>query len=186
MLTYRHSKDDPFSIARDNLQDGVLDKEGNIWLASTEGVELFSPATGRRMQYLTSGSPPGGNASMILTLDQTGTLWISTGGGGLYWLSKKSLRFPHYSHGRQANDAWGFESIERTRDGEYLFCSYGWVHQVNVQELTIRKLLGCYAGCKSGRIGIPTCVRRSSMNTGRCGTVSGGPVFTESIWPHSR
>ncbi len=149
VLNYRHSKDDPLSIARDDLQDGVLDREGNIWLASTEGVQLFSPATGRCMQYLTSGSPPGGNASMILTLDQTGTLWISTGGGGLYWLSKKSLRFPHYSHGRQGTPAWGFESIERTRDGEYWFCSYGWVHQVNVQERTIVKSFDVMRGAKA-------------------------------------
>ncbi len=53
---FRHSKDDELSIARDNLLDGALDRHGNIWLASSEGIEIFSPTTGKCIPYLTSGS----------------------------------------------------------------------------------------------------------------------------------
>ncbi|MBP1658183.1 MAG: Signal transduction histidine kinase [Bacteroidetes bacterium] len=143
---FRHSDSDNLSIARDNLQDGALDWRGNIWLASSEGVDMVSPATGKRIPYLTFGSRPVGNASMMLQVDQTGTLWISTGGGGLYWLSEKSLRFPHYSHGQLGASAWGFETIERTRNGELWLCSYGWVNQLDVSTRTIVKSIDVLRG----------------------------------------
>ncbi len=146
---FRHSKDDSLSIARDNILDGTLDRQGNLWLASSEGVDLFSPMTGTRTPYLTSGTRPFGNAAMQLSLDQTGTLWISTGGGGLYWLSEKSMRFPHFSHGPQGASAWGFESIERTREGEYWICSYGKVYQVDDHKRTIVESIDVLQGAKA-------------------------------------
>jgi signal transduction histidine kinase/DNA-binding response OmpR family regulator/ligand-binding sensor domain-containing protein len=146
---FRHSKDDSLSIARDNILDGTLDRQGNLWLASSEGVDLFSPVKGTRTPYLTFGTRPFGNAAMQLSLDQTGTLWISTGGGGLYWLSEKSLRFPHYSHGRYGAPAWGFESIERTQEGEFWICSYGTVSRLDVHTRTIVKYIDVLRGAKA-------------------------------------
>jgi signal transduction histidine kinase/ligand-binding sensor domain-containing protein/DNA-binding response OmpR family regulator len=146
---YRHSNNDNLSIARDNILDGALDRQGNLWLASSEGVDVFSPATGRRMPYMTPGSPPIGSAGMLLSLDQTGTLWISTVGGGLYWLSEKSLRFPHYSHGRYGAPAWGFESIEHTQEGEFWICSYGTVSRLDVHTRTIVKYIDVLRGAKA-------------------------------------
>ena len=149
VLNYRHSNHDSLSIARDNILDGTMDRQGNLWLASSEGVDLFSPAAGKRIPYLTFGTRPFGNASMQLSVDQTGTLWISTGGGGLFWLSEKSSRFPHYSTGSRGGWTSGFESIERTRDGEFWICSFGKVLQLDVQTRSIVKSIDVLRGASA-------------------------------------
>ena len=146
---FRHSKDDSLSIARDNILDGTLDRQGNLWLASSEGVDLFSPVTGTRTPYLTFGTRPVGNAAMQLSLDQTGTLWISTGGGGLFWLSEKSSRFPHFSIGSPGGWTLGFESTERTRDGEFWICSWGKVFQLDVQTRSFVKSIDVLRGTRA-------------------------------------
>jgi ligand-binding sensor domain-containing protein len=149
VLNYRHSNADSLSVSRNNILDAALDRRGNIWLASSEGLDIFSPATGNRIPYLTYGPPPPGNASMSLSFDQTGTLWIGTGGGGLYWLSKKSLRFPHFSHGRPGASAGGFESIERTRNGDYWICSFGKVSKLDIPKRTVMKSIDVLRGAKA-------------------------------------
>jgi streptogramin lyase len=57
VYNFRHSESDNLSIARDNLQDGALDRRGNIWLASSE-VDL-TPATATG-PYLTGSRPSNG------------------------------------------------------------------------------------------------------------------------------
>jgi ligand-binding sensor domain-containing protein len=149
ILIYRHTEDDNLSIARDNLLDAALERHGNIWIASSEGVDIFSPATCKRMPYLTFGSTPIGTANVALYVDKSGTLWISTGGGGLYWRSEKSMRFPHYSVRTSGGGAQGFESIERTRQGGLWLCSYGSVSQLDVHTQTLVKSIDVMRGAKA-------------------------------------
>jgi signal transduction histidine kinase/DNA-binding response OmpR family regulator/ligand-binding sensor domain-containing protein len=143
---YRTRKGDSLSISSDSHLDIASDRRGNLWLASSKGVDLFTPSTGKRMPYLAYGPYPPGTAQIALSVDRTGTLWISNGGNGLYWLSEKSLRFPHYTHGSNGESPWGGESIERTRDGQIWICSYGSVVQLDVQTKSIVRFIDVLRG----------------------------------------
>lgn len=144
---YRHRKNDSLSISYDSNLDVAVDRRGNVWLASSQGVDFFSPATGKRTPYLT-GKSPLGTASMDLSVDRTGILWISTGGNGLYWLSEKSLRFPHYSV--RSRDGWPkpVESIERSPGTGLWICSLGRVFQIEPATQTVMKSIDVLRGAK--------------------------------------
>jgi len=148
VLNYRHNPADSLSITCDFNLDIAVDRRGNLWLANSQGLDLFSPATGKRTPYLT-GMPPLGTASMDLCVDRTGSLWISTGGNGLYWLSEKSLRFAHYAVRSQDGSMRSVESIERTPDNRLWICSQGKVFQIDLGSLTIKKSIDVLRGAKS-------------------------------------
>ena len=149
VLNYRHSKDDTLSIARDNLLDGVLDRQGNIWLASSEGVDLFSPATGKRIPYLTFGAHSRGerrHAALArpdgYSLDQYGRRAVSTGSarnpGGSPTIHTDTPE-PHHGDLKQSNEH---------ADGEYWICSYGTVSQLDVQTRSFVKSIDVLRGAR--------------------------------------
>ncbi|RPH77670.1 MAG: hypothetical protein EHM80_12075, partial [Nitrospiraceae bacterium] len=149
ILNYRHSKEDSLSIAGDEIQDIVEDRRGNLWIASVHGVDLISPVTGRRVPYLTSGEIPRGSIGISLSIDSMGTLWVRSNDDGVFALSEKSLRFPHYSTRQADGSARKLESTERTPDGMFWICSQGRVFQFDIQTLSIVKSIDVLRGAKS-------------------------------------
>ena len=139
VLNYRHSIHDSLSITWDDIQDLALDRQGNLWLASLHAVDLFSPTTGKRVPYLTSGQTPHGSIGISLSIDAMGTLWVRSNSDGVFALSEKSIRFPHYSIRQGDGSARKLESIERTPDGKFWICSEGRVLQVDIQTQMIVK-----------------------------------------------
>jgi two-component system sensor histidine kinase ChiS len=90
----RSSNEEVFQALRDGF--------GTLWLATAHGLNRFNPATEEFRVYL-----PGAEGSIshalinTLHLDETGTLWIGTGGGGLNRLTippweGPEPRFTHY------------------------------------------------------------------------------------------
>ncbi len=153
VLNYRHSIHDSLSITYDHIQDLAEDRQGNLWLASLNGVDLFSPTTGKRVPYLTSGQAPHGSIGISLSIDAMGTLWVRSNSEGVFALSQKSFRFPHFSIRQGDGSARKLESIERTPDGNFWICSEGRVLQVDLQrQMIVKSIDGSRNGQSMGGI----------------------------------
>jgi len=79
VVNYRHREGDERSITFDDIGDIALDPEGNLWIVTVKALDLFSPATGMRIPYLTEGVGPPGTAFGRLSVDRTGALWWQRG-----------------------------------------------------------------------------------------------------------
>jgi signal transduction histidine kinase/ligand-binding sensor domain-containing protein/DNA-binding response OmpR family regulator len=143
---YRHKPSDSLSIRSDDIRDIVADRNGNIWIATQEGIDLFSPTTGRTLPYLTSDASPGGSYRMRLSVDRTGTLWIGTVASGAYWLSPKSLRIPHYSVSGPGGLPQSFHAIERVQDGTYWCSSTGVLFHIDLMSMSVLKSIDFLQG----------------------------------------
>ncbi|MBP1611570.1 MAG: sensor histidine kinase [Acidobacteria bacterium] len=87
------------------VADGVLrigeDREGTLWIAATDGVTRFHPATGGVTHYrhdpADPSSLPRGYAYALL-VDRDGRLWVGLGGGGLARLHGDGRSFERFVH----------------------------------------------------------------------------------------
>jgi signal transduction histidine kinase/ligand-binding sensor domain-containing protein/DNA-binding response OmpR family regulator len=145
---YRHHEGDTQSIRSDNVWDIVEDPRGKLWIATIDGVDFFSPTSGKRTPFLTFGPEPRGSVRMRLSVDNTGSLWIGTTQDGLYRLGRKSLRFPHYS--MRDDNGWLqlFGPIDRDQDGRYWLSSEGKLFQFDLPTLQILKVIDVFKGKK--------------------------------------
>ncbi len=146
VLNYRHNKHDSLSIRSDQVSDIVRDRQGTLWIATPEGLDRFSPEEGRCDPYLAWGQTPKGQA-IALSVDSTGTLWAGENAGGIFFVSPKSRRFPHY--GVQERNGWltGFATVDHDQEGNYWFASWaGKLLRINVSNLRVLKTIDVFQG----------------------------------------
>jgi signal transduction histidine kinase/DNA-binding response OmpR family regulator/ligand-binding sensor domain-containing protein len=140
-INYRHADDDSLSISGDENLDIAADRRGNIWLASSRGLEMISARTGRRIPFIAYGPSPSGIASMDLAVDRAGTVWVSTGGYGVYWLSENSLRFNHFALRNPDGRVQSCETIERGKNSKYWVTAFGKVFQLDLNTMTAERVI---------------------------------------------
>jgi signal transduction histidine kinase/DNA-binding response OmpR family regulator/ligand-binding sensor domain-containing protein len=148
VLNFTHKENDRLSLSSNWVNDIVEDRLGNIWIATISGLHLYSPGTGYLVPYLTYSRAPHLSNSNALAVDRTGTLWISTGEDGAYWLSPKSQRFPNFSISDNGGSPRMFETIERARDGTYWCSSPGHVFQADIASQRILRAIYVFRGKK--------------------------------------
>ena len=146
VINYRHEEGDSLSISSDWVMDIVEDHRGNLWIATNIALDLFSPMTGECSPYLTFDRAPHMSFMNELSVDRTGTLWISTGEDGVYWLSPKSRRFPNYALRNNDGSAKLFETIERSGDGTIWCSSYGKLFQIHIATQRVLKTIDVFRG----------------------------------------
>jgi signal transduction histidine kinase/DNA-binding response OmpR family regulator/ligand-binding sensor domain-containing protein len=146
VLNYRHKERDSLSISSDFVMDIVEEQHGNIWVATNVGLDLFSPVAGACVPYLPFDRAPHLSFYNNLSVDRTGTLWISTGEDGLYWLSPKSQRFPNFSIRNRGGSPRPFETVERSGDGSYWCSSSGDLFQINIATQRVLKSIDVFRG----------------------------------------
>ncbi len=121
-----------------------------MWIATGEGVDLFDPLSGSYVDYLASWRAPGKSMWTRMSLDSTGTLWISTADDGLYYLSPASFRFPHYALRGVSGSPMEMEKINRWSDGSYWITTEGKVAQIRLDDLGVLRIVDLFKGEKSG------------------------------------
>jgi signal transduction histidine kinase/DNA-binding response OmpR family regulator/ligand-binding sensor domain-containing protein len=143
---YVHREGDDYSIRSNDISGIVEDRTGHLWITSARGLDRFSPESGRCAPYLTFGGDPRSSTSMRVAIDGSGTLWIGKFSGGVYWLSPKSFRFPHYSI--PTRDGWprSFDSIERDPQGNLWMPSYGLIFQIDISSQRVLKTIDVFRG----------------------------------------
>jgi signal transduction histidine kinase/DNA-binding response OmpR family regulator/ligand-binding sensor domain-containing protein len=146
VLNYRHSEHDNLSIRSDQVSDIVRDREGTLWIATPEGLDRFSPELGRCDPYLAWGQTPQGQA-IALSVDTTGTLWAGANAGGIFFVSPKSRRFPHYGVPEQNRWLTGYATVNLDREGNYWFMSWaGRLSRIDIANLTVLRTIDLFKG----------------------------------------
>jgi signal transduction histidine kinase/DNA-binding response OmpR family regulator/ligand-binding sensor domain-containing protein len=121
-----------------------MDGFGNLWLGTGSGFELFDTASGTYRDYLCSpsaGPTHEGIKSKRMSLDASGTFWVSGGKSGLYYLLRRSKLFSHYGVRDTARKALEIGTIEPWSDGTVWIEGNG--KAINVEPRTLRVLREC-------------------------------------------
>jgi signal transduction histidine kinase/ligand-binding sensor domain-containing protein/DNA-binding response OmpR family regulator len=87
---------DEFNLTNTNIWDILEDKDGNIWIATQDGLFQYSVSKDRIVQRFVKSSRPGAisdNNIRTLALDSTGNLWLGTDDGGICQFNHLSNQF---------------------------------------------------------------------------------------------
>jgi PAS domain S-box-containing protein len=95
--TLLHNPADPYSLSNDIVTRLLVDHEGTLWVATSDGLNRFHAATGRFTVY-----KPDPQRKIVsyqeLVEDQKGALWLGTDASGLYRFDPATGQFSKYEH----------------------------------------------------------------------------------------
>ncbi len=122
-VRYQNDPSDPDSLSADLVRTLFEDREGNIWVATSAGIDRFSrrPQSFRTYRH-EPGNPnslDGGLPRSVLE-DSRGTLWVGTL-TALNRIDRKTGRFTLYRGGAPGVPSGPFESIAEDRSGSLWF-----------------------------------------------------------------
>ena len=106
LTTYTHLTDSVPSVASNFVTALVEDDEGNIWIGTREGLDVFRKPS-RTFHHFTYRNEDDQSLShhhiKSLVIDSPGRLWVGTYGGGLNLLEKKNGHYV-FKHFRATDD----------------------------------------------------------------------------------
>jgi signal transduction histidine kinase/ligand-binding sensor domain-containing protein/ActR/RegA family two-component response regulator len=98
-LTFRHDPADPRSLANNTLWDFAEDADGNLWVGSDGGLDLWRRDTEDFDHVGRDGDASqrlGSSYVRRIIVEPTRGLWIGTFGGGLHFMDFATRRFEHF------------------------------------------------------------------------------------------
>ncbi len=98
---YNHIKNNPQSIASNNVWSLFVDSNGFVWAATDDGLSKLNPETKTFVHYRHDSKNPNSlshNTISRIQEDDQGIFWISTYGGGLNRFDPKTEIFTNYKH----------------------------------------------------------------------------------------
>ncbi|MCP4601188.1 MAG: hypothetical protein GY847_11805 [Proteobacteria bacterium] len=107
---YQHNPDDPNSLSSNAVSAIYKDRGNVLWVGTEDGglnglvlseAEGFDSENERWLRYVNDPDDPhslGHNTITAISEDQSGALWVGTGGGGLDGFDRENERFIHYQH----------------------------------------------------------------------------------------
>lgn len=123
LKVYRHSPDDPSSIAENYISTLYESRDGTIWIGTySRGLDAFSKRTGKFVHCTMTGEPGSlsDNSVDAITEDSAGYLWIGTVGSGIDRYDRKAGTFTNFNSQRLQR----IHYLEETVPGELLVCSH--------------------------------------------------------------
>jgi two-component system sensor histidine kinase ChiS len=92
---YINNKSDSSSIICDNIQKILKDREGNLWIGTTNGLSKYLPETDNFKNYLFDKNDVLGDKNYVNDLfeDSQSNMWVATKGGGLILFNKHADTF---------------------------------------------------------------------------------------------
>ncbi len=103
-------RNNPNSIASNNIQDITIDKQGHIWLATeTSGVDMYDEVHKKFMHYTYNNSVNCllENEVLSLFVDSKGNIWIGYVNEGWSKFNPVTKKFQHYAAKHSFINAWG-------------------------------------------------------------------------------
>ncbi|AKQ46169.1 hypothetical protein TH63_11865 [Rufibacter radiotolerans] len=108
LKNYVHLTNNPNSITMNLVRKLAEDNDGNIWVGTVNGLDVFNPAKNTFRHYYATGKPGSISNSNVIELykDLSGTIWAGTLTGGLCRYNKATDTFTNYlkSNGNSIND----------------------------------------------------------------------------------
>ena len=121
---YQHDPKDPFSLSSSVIKCTGEDKEGTLWVASSEGMDAFDGKAGKVTLHI----PIHEGGELSFQEDHFGVLWIAhVTGGGLAAFDRKTNTLTQYSvhAARPSDELTGMLSVLEDRDGTLWFGTMG-------------------------------------------------------------
>jgi signal transduction histidine kinase/ligand-binding sensor domain-containing protein/DNA-binding response OmpR family regulator len=117
-IRYSHNPLDLYSLTNNYIRRIIPDRKGNIWLASTSGLNLFVPAENKFYHFFNEeGNPNSLSNNFIYSLfeDKNGFIWIGTNGNGLNRYDPGQNSFEQYTikDGLSGNEIYAIQSDEQ-------------------------------------------------------------------------
>ncbi len=132
---------------RNDWIDGILmDESQRLWIGTGSRLELFDISRNEYSDYLGFSIVPAGR---LLSIDNTGTFWATTMTDGLYFLPKKSFRFPHYGLRGKGGLPKEMETIDQWKDRKFWIGTEGKIVKVDLNTLGIEKTVDVFKGEKN-------------------------------------
>jgi ligand-binding sensor domain-containing protein/two-component sensor histidine kinase len=104
---YHNKPKDKNSLASDQTQDLVIDRKGNVWVATMSGLDKLDAATNSFTHYVHSDNDKSGishNMMYSLCIDEDDNLWIVTGTPGIdYFNTQTGKLIRHFDFGSSDN-----------------------------------------------------------------------------------
>ena len=100
-IHFRHDEANPSSIGSDRVNVLYLDKKGNLWIGTPNGLDLFNRNTSAFTHYNYDPSRPEGITGKTITAiyeDSRGRFWVGTTAGGLNRFNPQTKTFTPYQH----------------------------------------------------------------------------------------
>ena len=98
---FRHDYSNPLSVGSDRINTLYIDKKGNLWLGTPDGLDLYEPKKNNFTHYNYDPSRPEGiTGKTIISIfeDSRGRFWVGTAGSGLNRFDPRSRTFTPYQH----------------------------------------------------------------------------------------
>ena len=109
---FRHNPNDPASLSNDTVRSFLSDRDGNLWIGTSGGLDKYDSKTGKFKNYHHEPNNPfsiSSNHVRKIYEDKQGTIWVGTGSvwdgeggetdeGGLNRFDKKTERFIRFLH----------------------------------------------------------------------------------------
>ena len=121
-------------ISSNSVRDCCEDNQGNLWIATFNGLDKFDKKK-NEFVYYTSTDIPGSlsNASVYCIIkDHQGTLWVGTYFGGVNYFNPEYEIYTHYRPGLHENEGLSFPVMQKTRVEIYglLPKEVGWISMI--------------------------------------------------------
>ena len=98
-VAHRHAPYDPFSLSDDDVRALAVDRQGQLWVGTFLGLNLYDAATGYFHRYAQEiGNPRslGSGSVRAICFDARGSAWIGTYYEGVSYYNPESYRFTHH------------------------------------------------------------------------------------------
>ena len=96
---FRHDPRQPGSLSADIVYDLLLDPQDRLWVATTDGLDLWRESSGSFVAHVPRPDDPGADLNLFISLahDPAGLLWAGSA-AGLYAFAPESGHFSLYAH----------------------------------------------------------------------------------------
>ena len=137
---YKHNPDNPNSLSDNNVWSMLIDRQGEVWIGSENGISRYNPAIDEFRHYRNRPGDPGSLAAdTVLSMleDSQGRIWVGTWGGGIGLFDRESERFQTLKHDPLDPDSPPDNAIPvifEDRDGAIWFGSENGAIKFDAQE----------------------------------------------------
>jgi ligand-binding sensor domain-containing protein/signal transduction histidine kinase len=132
---YKRLQDQPWEISDNHTNFVHIDRGGQVWVATQNGLAELDPASGYFTNYYESDGLAGNVVGGILE-DEHGRLWVGTNHGlSRFNLKTREFTTIYVGDGVTEPDLSGWSACSKSPDGEMFFGGYGGATAFHPDEL---------------------------------------------------
>ncbi len=119
-VNFRYEEKDPSSISSDFIRCCCEDKQGNLWIGTFNGLNMFRPDSRTFTRHLKRENGLSHSSIWSLLCDHQGSIWAGTYFGGVNYFNPKSQIYNHYQASKTTDEGLSSSIVGRiTEDSRH-------------------------------------------------------------------